>query len=461
MGRRAHIGNERHRRPLDPRQWGIATRSAVVSAVVVLVALILAGAGLLAVLQGSLTSAVDEAAETRATDIAAALRSEPADELSGTLLTTNQRIAAVQIVDSTGTVILRSSGAPSAAMTSDSKIAAVQADPTQLDDMRITAQTVGTPTGTYTVLVAGGTEAVESAIRTVASLLAVVAPLVTAETAFVSYLLTKRSLRSVDAIRSQVAAISASDLSERVPVPPTGDEIAALASTMNEMLERIETGHSAQRQFVGDASHELRSPLATIIATLEVIDAHPELLTTALATDTLLPEAHRMRDLVEDLLLLARADEQALVPRRETVHVDDMADAEAARIRTETALRVHTDIGAAVVNADPRALARVLRNLLDNAARHARTRIDIETRTDESNAILVVGDDGPGVPTEDRARVFDRFVRLDADRSRHSGGAGLGLAIVAEIVAAHRGTVRLDERPGGGARVTVTFPTSR
>ena len=132
-------------------------------------------------------------------------------------------------------------------MTSDSKIAAVQADPTQLDDMRITAQTVGTPTGTYTVLVAGGTEAVESAIRTVASLLAVVAPLVTAETAFVSYLLTKRSLRSVDAIRSQVAAISASDLSERVPVPPTGDEIAELADTRTPETrgrERLEpSGH--------------------------------------------------------------------------------------------------------------------------------------------------------------------------------------------------------------------------
>ncbi len=459
MGRHADIGNQRRRRPLDPQRWGIATRSAVVSAAVVLLALLLAGAGLVAVLQSSLTSAVDEAAKIRLAEITAALQSEPERDLSDALLATNQRIAAVQIIDGAGNVVRRSSGAPAAAMTSDPKIAVVQADPAELDDTRITMQTLHTPTGTYTVLVAGGTEAVESAIRTVASLLALAAPLVMAQTAFVSYLLTKRSLRSVDAIRSQVAAISASDLSERVPVPPTGDQIAALATTMNKMLERIQTSHSAQRQFVGDASHELRSPLATIIATLEVVDAHPELLTNALAADTLLPEAHRMRDLVDDLLMLARADEQAFVPPRDVVHMDALATAEAGRIRAETSLEIGADTNAAVTTGDPRALARVLRNVLDNAARHTRTRIDITTRTVDSNVLLIVADDGPGIPAADRSRVFDRFVRLDADRSRRSGGAGLGLAIVAEIVAAHHGTVHLDERPGGGARVTVTLPT--
>lgn len=460
MGRRAHIGNQRRRRHLDPQRWGIATRSALVAAAVVLVALVIAGAGLVAVLQGSLTSAVDEAARIRLAEITAALQTEPERGLSDALLATNQRIAAVQIIDGAGTVVRRSSGAPAAAMTSDPKIAVVQADPDELDDTRIKTQSVATPAGTYTVLVAGGTEAVESAIRTVAGLLALTAPLVMTETAFVSYLLTKRSLRSVDAIRSQVAAISASDLSERVPVPPTGDEIAALATTMNQMLERIQTSQSAQRQFVGDASHELRSPLATIIATLEVIDAHPELLTTELATDTLLPEAHRMRQLVDDLLLLAQADEKAFVPTREAVHIDAMADAEATRIRAETPLDIDADTTAAVTIGDPHALARVLRNVLENAARHARTRIEITTRTVDSNVLLIVADDGPGIPAEERSRVFDRFVRLDADRSRRSGGAGLGLAIVAEIVAAHQGTVRLDEPAGGGARVTVTLPAS-
>src|ERR1700759_5281994 len=126
------------------------------------------------------------------------------------------------------------------------------------------------------------------------------------------YRLIKRSLRSVEAIRSRVADISASDLAERVPVPQSRDEIAALATTMNEMLARVEAGHAAQRRFVGDASHELRSPLASIIPALEVAQDYPELVDDDLKTGSLIPEAHRMQVLVEDLLLLARADEQKL-----------------------------------------------------------------------------------------------------------------------------------------------------
>ena len=143
MGRHADIGNQRRRRPLDPQRWGIATRSAVVSAAVVLLALLLAGAGLVAVLQSSLTSAVDEAAKIRLAEITAALQSEPERDLSDALLATNQRIAAVQIIDGAGNVVRRSSGAPAAAMTSDPKIAVVQADPAELDDTRITMQTLG------------------------------------------------------------------------------------------------------------------------------------------------------------------------------------------------------------------------------------------------------------------------------------------------------------------------------
>ena len=128
----------------------------------------------------------------------------------------------------------------------------------------------------------------------------------------------------MDAIRNRVAEISTSDLAERVPVPASRDEIAALAVTMNEMLSRIEAGHRAQQRFLGDASHELRSPLATIISGLEAAEVHPELLDAELAINTLLPEAHRMRLLIEDLLLLARADEQSLVLRKEQVLLGDL-----------------------------------------------------------------------------------------------------------------------------------------
>ena len=168
------------------------------------------------------------------------------------------------------------------------------------------------PDGRYTILVGEGSATIASTVRTVVVALAIAAPFVIAVSAAATYLLVRRSMRSVDEIRSRVADISTSDLTGRVPVPGSRDEIAALAVTMNEMLARIEAGHTAQQRFVGDASHELRSPLTTIISALEVAVAHPEVLSADLATGTLMPEALRMKALIDDLLLLARADERGL-----------------------------------------------------------------------------------------------------------------------------------------------------
>ncbi len=242
------------------------------------------------------------------------------------------------------------------------------------DDMRVSGQRVNTPSGDYTVLVGGGSEAVEATARTVALLLACGAPIIVAVAAGASYWLVRGSLQSVGKIRKRVAEISTSDLAERVPVPTSHDEISALAVTMNEMLARLEAGHNAQQRFVGDASHELRSPLATIISGLEVAEAHPELLDTELAVNTLLPEAQRMSTLIEDLLLLARADEQSLVLRKEDVALDDLAELEAARARREAGCTIHTDICPAGVTGDPAAISRMIRNLVDNAVRQANSR---------------------------------------------------------------------------------------
>jgi signal transduction histidine kinase len=211
--------------------------------------------------------------------------------------------------------------------------------------IRFSAQTVSALDGArFTVLVGEGSQVVTSAVKTVVIALAIAAPIVVAVSAAATYMLVARSMRSVDAIRSRVADISTSDLAERVPVPESRDEIAALAETMNEMLARIEAGHTAQQRFVGDASHELRSPLATIISALEVAVAHPELLDKELAAGTLIPEAHRMQALVDDLLLLARADERGLGIRREDVDLDDLAADEAQKLRRETSLAIHTEL---------------------------------------------------------------------------------------------------------------------
>jgi signal transduction histidine kinase len=445
--------------------WGISARSAIMSATVVFVALVIAGGFLVLVLYRSLLSSVDDAAGGRVRDILAGLAVDAPSELDGALLTTDQRVVAVQIIDGNGKVVARSDSAPDTPLMPVTSFGTtmrkgIPDDESPDNDMRISGQTADTTTGRYTVLAGGGSESAESTIATVAILFAVAAPIVIGVAAVASYRLVKRSLRSVEAIRTRVAEISAAQLCERVPVPTQKDEISALATTMNEMLARVETGHAAQRRFVSDASHELRSPLATIISALEVAQDYPELLDEELKNGSLIPEAHRMQALVEDLLLLARADERGLTMRENDIHLDVIAEGDAARIRRESGLHVHTDIDAVRLIGDGNGICRVLRNLLDNAVRHAASCIEITVAQRGDRVVLTVSDDGPGIPAADRIRVFDRFMRIDTDRSRQGGGSGLGLAIVAEIIAAHKGTVGIDERPGGGTRATVTLPAA-
>jgi signal transduction histidine kinase len=442
---------------------GISARSAAVSAIVVFVALALACGGFVTILYQSLLGGVDDATAGRVSHIVEALHSNSPDNLDSALLTTNQRVVAIQLIASDGKVIARAGSAPNTPIVPVNLFdlnlrRGMSDDAVPNDDMRLSGQRVNTPSGEYTVLVGGGSEAVEATARTVALLLAAGAPIIIAVVAAATYWLVRRSLKSVDAIRNRVAEISTSDLAERVPVPTSRDEIAALAVTMNEMLSRIEAGHRAQQRFLGDASHELRSPLATIISGLEAAEVHPELLDAELAINTLLPEAQRMRTLIEDLLLLARADEQSLGLRKEQVLLGDLAEVEANRAPRDAGCLIHAEISAARFVGDPVAVSRVIRNLVDNAVRHAKSRVDIQVGSQGGSAVVTVSDDGPGIAETERARVFERFVRLDSDRARSGGGTGLGLAIVAEVVAAHGGTVTIDERPGGGTKMTVALP---
>jgi signal transduction histidine kinase len=165
-----------------------------------------------------------------------------------------------------------------------------------------------------------------------------------------------------------------------------------------------------------------------------------------------------MHRLVEDLLLLARADEHSDLLKEIDVDIDDIVYAELARVRTFTALQVSSAISPVRITGDPRALSRLIRNVVDNAMRHAYSTIRFECTADGGYAQIVVADDGPGVPIAERRRVFDRFVRLDSPRARHAGGAGLGLSIVAQIAEAHHGKVTIDETSGGGARFVARIP---
>ena len=331
--------------------------------------------------------------------------------------------------------------------------------PSPFGSIRFSAQTVDDgPRGRYIVLVGEGSQAIGSTVQTAVVALAVAGPIVIAVSAGATYLLVRRSLRSVDEIRSRVADISTSDLTERVPVPDSRDEIAALAVTMNEMLSRIEAGHTAQRRFVGDASHELRSPLTTIISALEVATSHPELLDKDLATTTLIPEAQRMKALIDDLLLLARADERDFTTARDDVDLDDLAAAEAEDC---AAKRLSMCVPRSIRcgwRAMPRAMLRVLRNLLDNAQRHASSRVEVGVGLADGHAVLTVGDDGPGHPLS----VPHSVSSTDSSGWTRTGHApvaapGSGLVIVREIVAAHQGSVVID---AAGPAVELLLPFS-
>jgi signal transduction histidine kinase len=268
-----------------------------------------------------------------------------------------------------------------------------------------------------------------------------------------------RALKPVESIRARTAGIGAADLSARVPVPASRDEIAALARTMNAMLGRLESSVTKQRAFVSDAGHEMRSPLAAIRTEIEVAER-------AGVGDRTLPavqaEAARLERLVEDLLLLARADEGAVAHRRGDVDLDDLVDAEYRRLRDRSTPAVSADVRPARVLGDRPALGRVVRNLVDNAVRHAAGRVYLACGMSADGAWIEVTDDGPGIPDEQRERVFERFVRLDESRAREDGGTGLGLAIVREVVQAHGGTVTVDGAGRlPGAHVVVRLPAAQ
>jgi signal transduction histidine kinase len=305
-----------------------------------------------------------------------------------------------------------------------------------------------------TVVVTQSLEPAESSRKEAVVLLGIGSPVLLLLVAVVTWWVAGRALRPVEAMRRRVAGIDAVTLDSRVPLPEAHDEVWLLGGTLNRMLDRLQSAARAQRQFVSDASHELRSPLAVLRTNVEVGLAHPESADWETTAQVLLQETGRVERLVSDLLLLANADERGLALRKVDVDLDDLLTAEADRLRATTELDVGLTVQAVRVRGDRDKLARALRNLVDNAARHARSRVRLSLATGPEGAVVEIFDDGPGVPEAERERVFERFVRLDDSRSRQQGGTGLGLAIVRQLVQAHDGSVRFVD----GATVRVVLP---
>ncbi|MEV4355175.1 ATP-binding protein [Nonomuraea sp. NPDC049625] len=264
------------------------------------------------------------------------------------------------------------------------------------------------------------------------------------------------ALRPVERIRAELTEITGQDLSRRVPVPDTGDEIADLAAATNHTLDRLERSAESQRRFVADASHELRSPLSSLHTQLEVASAYPDETDWRATGTQALAAADRLTGIIDELMMLARLDAHAVVQRR-VVDMCRVAQEQVRRREGSRALIVINPCRPAPVYGSPIQLDRMLTNLLDNATRHAATRIDLSVEVADRKVIVTVADDGDGIPPQDRERIFERFTRLDDARAKDKEGSGLGLSLSREIAMAHRGTLAVaDHWPG--ARFVVVLP---
>ncbi|WP_371596770.1 sensor histidine kinase [Streptomyces sp. NBC_00564] len=269
-----------------------------------------------------------------------------------------------------------------------------------------------------------------------------------------------RALRPVADIRAEFADITAHSLQQRVPVPDSHDEVALLAETMNGTLDQLQRAVGRLRTFTSDASHELRGPLTTLKARLELALARPDRAEWTTVGDEALHDTTRLEEIVADLLLLARLDARQPLKLQPLCVTDLVRRTVAERYPHQPVVLLTDSAPDTTVPGSRTALARLLTNLLDNALRHAHSSVTVEVRDTERELVVEVMDDGPGIPAADRERVFDRFTRLDDARTPSQGGTGLGLAIARDIATAHGGTLTAEAplETGSGARMVMTLP---
>lgn len=456
-------------RALFRRDQGVRMRSTIVGTALVTLALAIGAAVMLFMLHRADDRSMYDATGYRSYVVAEMIEASGVTQIPPEELAPGTGVDLLQIIDAQGTVVASSPGAPQHAVTA--------LRPAPRESIGIDGQLVpgddgtycGTATGahhagsTYTVVTAVSSGPYRQSLINTALLLAIELPILVILSAVAIWFFTGRALRPVARITEQVTTITSSDLSQRVPVPSTDDEVTRLANTMNAMLARLDHSHEAQLRFVGDASHEMRSPLTTVVGILDLADDTDSAVDLPTVRTILLPEAHRLQQMLDDLLLLAKADERGVPLRLIDVDLDDIVAEEIRRLRSLGLARVEPTIRPIRVTGDPDKLSRALRNLTENAAHHTSSVIVMDMSADAEHATLIIGDDGPGIPEDQRERVFERFTRLDTDR-RNQGGSGLGLSIVYEIVRAHGGTVRIGGPPPGhthGSTFVVTLPISQ
>jgi two-component system OmpR family sensor kinase len=445
----------------------LSIRARVTLAFSVAISVVLAGLGLFVYLRlgTTLRQGVDRTVSGRADDIAAVLRQSPprsSAQVAGTLVGRPRDLA--QILSPAGRVV---DGTPSQgrrSLLSAGELARARRGPVRAthpqprfdgDGVRVYARPAVAGARRYVVVVATALEPSEDARHDLGGLLLLGGPVALALAALAGYGATAASLAPVERMRSRAAAIGARD-SERLPVPPTEDEIARLGRTLNEMLERLHAAYEHERGFVDDASHELRTPLSILKGELELALRDAWTLDEARAAITsAAEETDRLVALAEDLLVIARADQGELPIRPVAIDVGELLEASAERFggrAREAGARISVQAPAGlIVRGDERLLGQAVDGLLDNALRHGAGEVTATAQEEPGAVALVVGDDGEGFGPDIAGRAFERFSRGDTARGR--GGTGLGLAIVAAIAEAHGGGAFAGNRPDGGAEV--------
>jgi signal transduction histidine kinase len=308
------------------------------------------------------------------------------------------------------------------------------------------------------VIVGNGEDTRAETRATIRRVLFTVVPVTALAGALVAWFVTGRALGPVRRMGAELDSVADATGGNRITPPGTRDEVDDLGATINNLLDRLDQQGLARRQFVADASHELKSPLANAQAIIDTIGPAPTPADQHRVLGEVGTELHRLNGLVDDLLFLARSDEGA--PRSATVF--DLADVlfdEAERLARATTASIEVDnVAPVAVYADRNEITRAIRNLLENAAGFADSGITVAMHEGDGHVALRVDDDGPGIPPADRDRVFDRFARLDSARDRSRGGTGLGLSIVASIAASNGGSVSVGDAPTGGARFELNIP---
>ena len=444
-------------RNLSPSR-SIRVRLTLVGTVLLLATSAIGGFAFARVLDNELSNTFDQQLESQAVDRAAAidLGADPATQLD-----TGDGESAVAVFSVDGELLANrgfdnpqeiADFQPATVITQELTLIEADENEVELTDLRVAVA----QSDTARVVVAAELDSLSSTLRTVQRLLVIAVPLIAIAGGLLLWFVVGRSLRPVEQIRRDAQGIAEVGAGGRVSQPENADELGRLASTMNDMLERLDLSAATLRRFVSDSSHEIRSPIANIRARAET--SRPD--DWAAARADIVGEVERVEAIVDDLTYLARSDEGRIEQRHERIDLDDVLFAEAKRVQQRGLVIVDaSSIEPVVLVADLSQIRRAIRNLVDNAERHADGHIRLSvTETQPGTLEIAIEDDGSGIAVNDRQRIFERFSRLDESRERGAGGTGLGLAIVADIVQRHHGAVDVGDTDLGGARFSVTLP---